>query len=273
MFSSWFEKLKRISGGLGVFHSFAFLFIFLPLLIIVYFAFDTSESTFIQNSEFINKGTSLSIFRSLFIAIVTVIFTFLLGYPFSYFVASIDSEKSKAFLMIFISSPLWSSFFVKLLGLRSFFDLLNGSPNSTYGIIYTIIGLIYVNLPIAILSFYNVVNNIPKNLINAAQDLGSSHFETFLKVILPYTREALVAVFFLVFIPSFTAITVSEFMNNESGSKMVGELLNNFVIVDNNSNIAKSRASFFTLFLATVMFLIYFLVKTLSKAFSKHKND
>jgi spermidine/putrescine transport system permease protein len=61
---------------------------------------------------------------------------------------------------------------VKLVGLKTFFDICAGYDNSTYGNLWTILGLIYLYLPFMIMPLYSVLNDMPKNLVFASYDLG-----------------------------------------------------------------------------------------------------
>jgi spermidine/putrescine transport system permease protein len=47
-----------------------------------------------------------------------------------------------------------------------------GMNNSTYGNIYTIIGLIYLYFPFMLMPLYSVLNDMPRNYIYASHDLG-----------------------------------------------------------------------------------------------------
>lgn len=266
------EKTKKLNNGLNIFNFFAFFFIILPIFIVIYHAFNQANGLE-NNIASVNSSSIKLTIKSLYVAFVTVIFVFLLGYPFAYFVSEVKSKKVKSLLILLVSSPLWSSFFVKLLGLKCFFDLVYNQGNSTRGMTYVIIGLVYINLPIAVLTFYNVISHLPKNLVNASHDLGSTPSETFAQIIIPYTREALLSAIFLVFLPAFTTVTVADFMDASPGGSMIGQMINSFVTVDINSPLQKSRASFLTLFVSSLVFLVYFLVKFLPKMLQKKEND
>lgn len=89
-----------------------------------------------------------------------------------------------------------------------------------------VVGLVYINLPTVILSLYNSISHIPKNIINSALDLGHNKAESMFQVIIPYTYKAIISVVFLVFLPSVTTLSVPDFLNKLSGSKMVSQIIN-----------------------------------------------
>jgi spermidine/putrescine transport system permease protein len=56
-----------------------------------------------------------------------------LAYPFSYFLSNSKSKVFKAVIIFIATAPIWTSFLVKLVGLKTFFDICAGYDNSTYG--------------------------------------------------------------------------------------------------------------------------------------------
>ena len=126
---------------------------------------DVSLNWTIMNG-FIMGKIGLSILLALSATIICV----LLAYPFAYMMAFNKSKSFKAVLVVLITAPIWSSFLVKLIGLKTFFDVCAGYSNSTYGHIFTVIGLVYIYIPFMILPLYNVLDDMPKNLVFASQD-------------------------------------------------------------------------------------------------------
>ncbi|GHU47822.1 hypothetical protein FACS1894218_3100 [Bacilli bacterium] len=145
------------------------------------------------------------------------------------------------------------SFLVKLIGLKTFFDLCAGYDNSTYGNMFTVIGLIYLYLPFMIMPIYSVLNDMPKNLVYASYDLGYGGFRTFLKVVVPYTKTALVSGITLVFLPSLTTVAVPQFLNNNNNGSMIGDLIVDQGQAGLTSDIALARASTLSLVLSLLM--------------------
>ncbi|GHU32274.1 hypothetical protein FACS1894166_05260 [Bacilli bacterium] len=114
------------------------------------------------------------------------------------------------------------------------------------------IGLIYLYLPFMIMPIYSVLNDMPKNLVYASYDLGYGPFRTFLKVVVPYTKTALISGITLVFLPSLTTVAVPQFLNNNNGS-MIGDLIVDQGQSGLTSDIALARASTLSLVLSLLM--------------------
>lgn len=225
MFFIIWDKIRKKDNVLLLFYLFSFVFMGFPVCMIVSYAiipfiFKIPGAFDLVDLIYINL-----VFKSIFVSLISIFFVFLISYPFAFFVANIKRKKIRNLIVLLVSVPLWSSFFVKLIGLKSAFDFINGTLNSTTGIFYVIVGIIYINLPIAIMNFYNVFIDVPKNLINASLDLGYTDFSSFFRVLIPFTKDSIVSCIFLIFIPSFTIITVADFLSIDTSNKFIGQLI------------------------------------------------
>jgi spermidine/putrescine transport system permease protein len=145
-----------------------------------------------------------------------------------------------------------------------------GVDNSTYGNIYTIIGLVYLYVPFMIMPIYSVLIDMPNNLINASHDLGHSGTSTFFKIVVPYTKTALISGITLVFLPTITTVAVPQFLNNANNGTLIGD-----IIVDEGqqgltSDIALARASTLSLVLCGVLIGGYVLFRVSYSRISRH---
>ncbi|MDR3257743.1 MAG: ABC transporter permease [Mycoplasmataceae bacterium] len=237
------------------------ILVIIPLIMIFVKAFiPTSGATVADNWSVIDGFIWQKILISLLIAVITTIVCVLLAYPFTYFLSNSKSKVFKTIIIFIATAPVWTSFLVKLIGLKTFFDICAGYDNSTYGNLWTIVGLIYLYLPFMIMPLYSVLNDMPKNLVYASYDLGYGPFKTFFKVTLPYTKAALASGITLVFLPALTTVAVPQFLNNNNDGSMIGD-----IIVDQGqsgltSDIALARASTLSLVLSLILlagFLCY----------------
>jgi spermidine/putrescine transport system permease protein len=160
-------------------------------------------------------------------------------------------------VILIATAPILTSFLVKLVGLKTFFDTLNGFQNSTFGGIYTIIGLVYLYLPFMFMPLYTSMNSMPKNLINASYDLGRNSFATFIHVVFPYTLAALTSGIALVFLPSLTTVAVPQFMDNRPDSGLIGDIIMNEGVMASTSEIALARCSTLSLIVVIILALCY----------------
>ena len=233
----------------------AVIFIVVPMILIVVKSFSpTSSGPMELNWQFINGFIWQKIVMSFVIALITTFITILLAYPFAYFLCfSVHRKAVKALLVLLMTAPIWMSLLIKIIGLKTLFDCINGYQNSTYGNIFTVIGLVYIYLPFMIIPIFNVLEDMPKNLINASKDLGHTTIGTFFKVVLPYTKGALAAGITLVFLPALTTVAVPQYMNASPSGTMIADIIMQEGIMAQTSDLSLARASTLSLVITLIM--------------------
>lgn len=238
------------------------IFLAVPLILVIINSFigDVGASWMVVNSFVWQK-----ILLSIVLALIATIICIFISYPFAYFIAFSKYKIWKSIVVILITTPVWSSYLIKIIGLKTFFDLCLGFSNSTYGHIFTVIGLIYIYTPFMILPIYNVLNDMPKNLIFASQDLGHNYFSTFIRVIFPFTRNAFFAGITLVFLPAVTTVAVPQFLNNNTDSSMIGDIITQEGEQGLISKIALTRASVVSLIVSIISLLLYSFIAFIPK--------
>jgi ABC-type spermidine/putrescine transport system permease subunit I len=145
------------------------------------------------------------------IAALVTLLTLAMGYPVAYLMAT--SSRAWQFLGIaFVLLPFWTSILVRT---YAWMVLLgrNGVINRTlvsWGVIdgplpllnneaAVLIGMVHVLLPYMILPIFSAVRKVDPNLVLAAEGLGASRLQAFLRVTLPLTMNGVVAGVTLVF--------------------------------------------------------------------------
>lgn len=265
-------KVKRNFWLLLPFGLLTILLVIVPLIMVFITSFlPTSAGGVDQNWSVVNSFIWIKILKSIGIAIVTTIFCILIGFPFAYFLAFSQSKTFKALVITIITAPVWTSFLVKLVGLKTFLDFCYGYQNATYGDIFTIIGLTYIYIPFMILPLYSVLNDMPKNLIFASKDLGRTGLQTFFNIVIPYCKGALMSGVTLVLMPCITTVGASEFLNNSNNGALIGSIIVEEGQTALESDIAKARTATICLVLSLIMLLIYFLLWAIPKLIRKVK--
>lgn len=195
--------------------------------------------------------------RTLYIAAITTVVSFLIGYPLAFWIAS-QSQKRRNTLILLLMVPFWTNFLVRtyawILILRDqglintiWTGTLNGwfigleaalpwlpmeglisltaNPLPLFGTDFAIIiGLVYGWLPDMVLPCYAAVERLDHSLVEAAQDLYANRTKAFLRVIFPLTLPGVVAGSILVFIPSLGAYVTPDLLG---GAKtiMIGNVI------------------------------------------------
>jgi spermidine/putrescine transport system permease protein len=144
--------------------------------------------------------------RSMRIAASVTVFALLLGYPLAYYL-SFHAAKRKDLLYQLVIIPLWASYLVRgyawktILGsdgvLNGFLQFLHITHKPVEFFLYSpfavIITLTHIYTPFTLLPIYASLEHIPRNLVEASHDLGSSPWATFRRVILPLSLPGVLA--------------------------------------------------------------------------------
>ena len=232
-------------------------FCFIPLFFIFVKPFQNDiDLTWMVANKFIWQKILLSLVLSLISTFVCII----ISYPFCCLLIFNKKKIFKTISITLITMPIWLSFLIKIIGLKTFFDVCIGYSNSTYGHVFTIIGIVYMNLPFMILAVFNVLDGMPKNLILASYDLGQNWLKTLIKVIFPYTKAGFFSGISIVFLSSITTVSIPQFMNNNNDGFMIGTILISEGERGIINSIAASRISAISLITAVSALFFYFFI-------------
>lgn len=252
-----------------------FLFALLPFCLIVGASFmGHSEKSLIElpvtfrNYLSLNNNIYIKIFeKSFIIAGISTLICLLLGYPFAYIIARMQS-RWKSFFILLVIIPFWTSSLIRSYALIAMIKA-KGILNSTLialGIIHqplsllftnyaVLIGLVYNLLPFMILPIMTNVERLDNRLIDAARDLGANRFTTFRKVIIPLSMPGIIAGSILVFLPAMTIFYIPDILGGAK-SILLGNLIQNQFIIAQNWPLGSAFSVVLTIVLATLL-LIY----------------
>lgn len=179
------------------------------------------------------------ILRTLKIALLVMIGAMLLGYPLAYFlVFTVTSTRWRNLLYLSVIVPLWVSYLLRAYTWKIILGT-NGALNSLlmstgliseplsiflYNQASMVITLVYIFIPFMVMPLVTVLDNIPKALIEASEDLGVGPFMTFWKVIFPLSLGGLVAGATMTFCLSFGDFVAPVLVGGPDGT-MVANLL------------------------------------------------
>ena len=97
-----------------------------------------------------------------------------------------------------------------------------------WNIMYTqwavVLGSVYNFLPFMILPIYNVLIKIDNSVIEAAQDLGSNHWNVFRRVILPLSMSGVASGITMTFMPAVTTFVISKLLGGGQNA-LIGDLI------------------------------------------------
>lgn len=201
---------------------FLVIFVALPLLLILLYAFQDQSGHFTLSNvaRFFSDSDSLSTFAvSLEVAIENTAICILLGYPAAWILADKKLNRSAVTIVLFIL-PMWINALMRTLATADLFNMMGiGLGKGTL-----LFGMVYDYLPFMIYPIYNTLNKMDKSYAEAAEDLGATPAQVFFKVTLPLSLAGVSSGVLMVFMPTVSTFAISEFLTNNK-IKLFGTII------------------------------------------------
>jgi len=226
--SSYFFQRPRLVLWLMLGPPLAYLLIvyLAPLFnLLVYSFYSIEEFTGLVVREFtlstfgqvFNIANREIIIRTTIMAMAVTVADALIAFPLAYYIAKFASPRLKTWLIIAVTTPLWSSYlvrvyawklilakegilawFINLLHLDGILDWLLsfesiGGSSLALSPIGMFIVFVYIWLPYMIIPIQTALERVPVSLLEASSDLGAPPIKTFRTVILPLAFPGVVA--------------------------------------------------------------------------------
>ena len=194
----------------------AILFIVLPLLIVIVYAFTDPDGAFT-----LENVTSLKDYVSIFglsieLSVIATFICLLVGYPLAYIIARSKPQHQKIFIML-LMLPMWTNLLIRTYSLMALLDdggFIYTVLGTSFHIVGTkgavIFGMVYDFLPYMVLPIYTCVSKIDKHMWEVASDLGCNTVTTRTKVILPLSLSGIISGVTMVFVPSISTFYISQ---------------------------------------------------------------
>ena len=206
---------------------FLILFVVLPLFVVLYYAFTDGQGQFtVENFQhfFTNGKTLGTLFYSFVIALLTTTVCLFIAYPTAYILARGGFRKSGVWMLLLVT-PMWINFTLRLTALKEVLTLIEHNL-AYYPFLNSVIGMVYDFLPFMILPIYTTLMKLDNSLLEAANDLGASSVQTFLKVTLPLSVPGIISGIVMVFLPSMTNYVVLDMLYNST--YVMGSLIGSY---------------------------------------------
>lgn len=232
---------------------FLLVFVIVPLLLIVLYAFTDEGGAFTLANfrKFMMHPEAMNTFvYSIGIAVITTLVCLLLGYPAAYILSQKQFKTSRTMVVLFIL-PMWVNILIRTLATVALFDFLN-LPLGEGALVF---GMVYNFLPFMVLPIYNVLVKIDKDVISAARDLGAGNIQTFTKIILPLSVPGIISGITMVFVPALTTFVISNLLG---GSKilLIGNVIEQEFQQGSNWHVGSGLSLVLMIFIIASMALI-----------------
>ncbi len=194
----------------------AILFIVLPLIIVIYYAFTDDTGAF-SFSNISGLGEYVPIFiLSLELSVIATFICLIIGYPLAYIMARAKPEHQRIFVML-LMLPMWTNLLIRTYSIMAILDdggFLNTLLGTSMHIVGTkgavIFGMVYDFLPYMVLPIYTCISKIDKYMWEAASDLGCNTVKVITKVIFPLSMSGVISGVTMVLVPSISTFYISQ---------------------------------------------------------------
>lgn len=210
-----------------------------------------------------------ALIRTIVYVPVASLICLLVGYGVAYFVSR-HAGSQRRILIVFLLAPFWINYLMRIYSWQGLLQrtgwinealirlhLTQTEINWLEGRSSTVIlGLVYGYLPYMIIPLFAQLDRIDTALLEAGRDLGASPAETFRRVTLPLSKQAILAGLVIVALPMFGDYYTNTLLGGAK-TAMYGNLIDNAVQSPGQGPQAASLVLLLTLFLLIPMF--YFL--------------
>ena len=215
------RSLAVIAAQLGPALTFFALFFLVPAVILLLYSFyrggffdlDRTFTTDNYVESFSDRTYRTVIQNTLLLSFIVAVVVVLLAYPFSYVMTFVFSRKKELLLFLVLVS-LFSGYLVRIYAWRTILGsegIINSALISIgareeplkfllYSKFAVVVTLVNLTLPFAILPLYAAMQNVHKDSIEAARDLGAGRWASFQTIVLPLTIKGGLVAFAFAFV-------------------------------------------------------------------------
>ena len=218
--------------------------------------------------EWMLADAHLTIFwRSVSLSLLTTIFTFVLGFPTAWFIATRPAQQ-RAMWLFLITIPFWTNLLIRTYAINEVLrkeglvnlvllklGVIQAPLDMLYGPFAIFVGMTYVYLPLMVLPLFAAIDRFDMKLLEAGYDLYASRWQVLRRVILPIVKPGIIAGSILVFVPSLGAYVTPRILG---GGKQM--MLGNFIelqFLQGKNWPLGAALSMLLLIIVTVALLVY----------------
>ena len=222
-------------------------FTLIPLGVVGYYALTDPDTGLFSLRNLQDLGMYLPVlWQSIVYAMAAAIICLFLGYPVAYYIAHCKPFAQKMLYML-VMLPMCRSCLLRTLawvGLLQDTGIINNILEAVgigrLKLIRTpaavVLGMVYNYLPYMILPLYAIIIKIDHRLIEAAEDLGCTPLQTFVKVILPLSVPGILSGMTMVFVPAVSTFYISQKLGG-TDTVLIGDLIERLFKQADNPNL------------------------------------
>ena len=176
------------------------------------------------------------IWRTVRLATLTTIITFVIGFPTAWFIAT-RPPKTRPFWLFLITIPFWTNLLIRTFAINEVIrneGLINtvlmklGIITTPISMIYSdgavLLGMGYAYLPLMVLPLFAAMDRFDMRLLEAGYDLYASRLTLLRRIVIPVVKPGIIAGCILVFIPALGAYVTPRVLGGGK-NMMLGNLI------------------------------------------------
>lgn len=215
--------MKKMSLSSKIYLAIVLLFLYLPIIMLMILSFNASNSTSVMNGFsfkwyielFRDEATIQAFYNTLILAVLSAITSTFIG---TLAAVGIDKMKKgfvKTSIMSVTNIPMMNPEIVTGVSMMLLFVFIGTTLkiNGILGFWTLFIAHVTFSLPYVILNIMPKLKQTDAHIAEAAQDLGCTKLQAFLKVVLPSIRPGIVAGFIMAFTLSLDDFIISYFVS------------------------------------------------------------
>jgi putative spermidine/putrescine transport system permease protein len=181
--------------------------------------------------------------RTIMLGAVVTGLTLLVGYPVAFFLARMES-RWRSWLTLLVVFPMMLNLVVRTFGWiailanrglinQTLMDLgwIDGPTKLMFNFTGLLIGLTHIYLPFMVLVLIGVIQNVPRDVEDAARTLGAGWAATFFKVTLPLTLPGILSGSILVFVLTISALVTPRLLGGPTYKVMSTLIFEQFLVL------------------------------------------
>lgn len=216
--------MKKTAGN--VFIALIYILLYAPLLVMVFFSFNSAKSTSVfqgfslkwYKELFASSNTITALQNTLILAVTSALIATVIGTAAAVYIYYVKNKAWKNTLDMVTNIPMMNPDIVtgvSLMLLFVFVGRLLGLSNSlSFGTL--LIAHVTFNLPYVILNVLPKLNQTDPYLMQAAQDLGSTPLQAFFKVVMPAIMPGIMSGALMSFTLSLDDFVISYYTTGSS---------------------------------------------------------
>ena len=221
--------MSRFKKLVGPYCIVLFILTVLPMLLILLYAIvekGTDITTFhftINNFyKFFDPVFIQVLLKSLLLGFITTVICLLIGYPVAYAISKCK-ESTQTLLILLITFPTWINLlmrtyaWINLLSNKGVISsFLSVFGYTSFDLLYTdfavVMGMVYDFLPFMIIPIHSVLSKMDPSLVEASQDLGATHVQTFFKITFKLSLGGVLTGITMVFLPAISSFVIPKLL-------------------------------------------------------------